>query len=167
MPSQLLSRSPHPTLKTLKDCIENGTQSTSASSEVEAYAAGKLEEMATRPHAFKEALCGLLECLPEANSAAYTQGGEGAEMVAVTMRTIFGLCASQSGTLVQVNDNQSHKDQSQKDGVPKVGVLVLGYGGASMPELEFVVEHYKALRPACKTVITTCTALSSAVAFYN
>jgi hypothetical protein len=81
----------------------------------------------------------LLECLPD-----HVEDGNG-EAIQFAMRALFGLSLSQNGTEVKVRGPSD----------AKVGVLILGFGGASMMQLEPVDSTYKSLRPEWRTVTST------------
>ena len=143
------------TLTQLKACINDGLASQLVADAVEDFAADKLVEMKKRPEAYREAFSGLLECLPESTEVL---NDDAAQMVCTAMMTLFGLAASQSGTAVSVRKPAI----AGAGGGPTFGVLILGFGGSSMLQLEQIEKVYKGLRPSWTTVAAIQTALSGA-----
>ena len=99
---------------------------------------------------YREVWQALFCCLPEASAPVYS-GKADAAAVCKVMSDLFGLSLSQSGTEVKVRGKPD----------ADVGVLILGFGGASMALLQPVDDAYKKLRPDWRTVATTVTGLKT------
>ena len=130
------------------------------SSSIDDWAGERLEEVTHRPQAFSEAFAALLSCLPEASSEVF-QSDSGSESVTLRKVTLslFGLAASQSGTKVTTRDGLAESAGGEIGGGPTCGVLILGFGGASMLQLEPVDKIYATLKPGWKRVMTTQSGL--------
>jgi hypothetical protein len=115
---------------------------------VEEYCASKLEEMTSRPNAFKEAFSSLLALLPEPDAEPNPPG------LCIAMEALFRLSVSQSGPAVRVRNSEL-----PEDGGPTFGVLILGFGGSGLLEMEPVDTVYARLRPSWRTVVTNFSAL--------
>ena len=140
-------------LQMLRRCITQDSSASLAvaSEKVESYVAEKYEEMAARPATYKEVFTSLLGCIPEEDSGAYDDETASAA-VTLAMSYLFGLGFSQSGAQVQVRSGSA-------GGTHSVGVLVLGFGGASMRLLAPVDAAYAELEPSWRTVMTTLSML--------
>lgn len=148
----------HPAIRNLRAAIDCGESlDDDATTAIDEYVAVKgLEEPATRGiAAFQEAFQALLGCLPEPDGAAYTRDNK--EAVCKAMLTLFGLGVSQSGTAVKIREGVAEDEAGEL--LPRTAVLILGFGGASMLELEPVDAIYARLRPAWRTVMGTMTGL--------
>lgn len=136
------------------ECIASGIELDEATrSAFDDYCARKgLEDAARRgAPAYQELFKSLLELLPEPTSASYVNQGATGIMKAVG--TLFCLALSQSGTAVKVKPGVAEEEG------PLCAVLVLGFGGASMTELEPIERVYEKLRPSWRVVTTTMTRL--------
>ncbi len=139
---------------TLRECIVQARALDDlTSTAVDDWVATKGLEQTTRTEsaAFREAFTALLECLPDEKSSAFTSDAA-SDAVCKAMGTLFGLSVSQSGTAVHVR-------QGVENTANNTAVLIVGFGGASMLELDVVDSVYAKLRPSWRTVMTTMTAL--------
>ena len=134
-------------LTLLKQCIEAGTP---PDAETLSLVDAALVSALHRSDQWRARWLELFDCLPDVGSPMYDLQDDTA--ICKAMAEMFGLSVSQSGAEVRV------RGAADAD----VGILILGFGGASMHGgLQPVDDAYKKLQPGWRTVLTTTAALQS------